>query len=101
MSQPAQIKLGLPDGSYVVIDNGTAGVTSTNVTPYSAGSGGPPTGGGAGNWTGPGATSGGFDLAANGSISQGQNSFTNGTIPDFVASQKSIAGISVSYRNPS
>jgi hypothetical protein len=93
MSQPAQVKFGLPDGSFNVVDNGSPGVTSTNNVVNANG--------GSGNWSGAGAVSGGFDLCANGSISQGQNSFTNGTVPDFVASQKSIAGISVSYKNPS
>ncbi len=93
MGQPAQIKSGLPDGSYSVIDNGAPGVTSTNNIVGANG--------GSGNWTGSGASSGGFDLAANGAIAQGQNIFSNGTVPDFVIAQKTIAGISVAYKNPS
>ena len=82
MAQPAQIKGLGPSGEFIVIDNGAAGVTSTNGAAYSPGSGGPPTGGGSGNWTGPGAASGGFDLTAGGAVAQDQNSFGNGTIPD-------------------
>jgi hypothetical protein len=69
MAQPAQVKTGLPSGEFVVIDNGAAGVTSTNgvVTPGV---------GGSGNWTGPGAVSGGFDLTS-GAIDQCINAFGN------------------------
>lgn len=68
MGQPVQVKTNLPDGSFVVVDNGMPGVTSTNNV---AGAGG-----GSGNYTGPGAANGGgFDLCANGSNSQGINVF--------------------------
>ena len=77
MAQAQQVKFTLPDNGFIVIDNGTPGVTSTNGAAYSPGSGGPPTGGGSGNWTGPGATSGGFDLTSGGTQSQGTNPFAD------------------------
>lgn len=80
MAQPAQIKGLGPSGEFIVIDNGAAGVTSTNGAAYSKGSG-IGSDGGSGNWTGNGANSGGFDLAANGATAQGANTFGNtGTV---------------------
>jgi hypothetical protein len=67
MAQPAQIKTGLPSGEFVIIDNGAAGVVSTNNVVGA--------GGGSGNWTGAGAVSGGFDLAANAAVAQATNPF--------------------------
>lgn len=97
MSQPGQVKFGLPDGSFNVVDNGSPGVTSTNNVVNANG--------GSGNWTGTGAVSGGFDLCANGANSQGQNPFTNGTVPDFVANGTKIINnpfaASIVYKNPS
>lgn len=77
MAQAKQVTTGLPSGEFFVIDNGTPGVTSTNGAAYSPGSGGPPTGGGSGNWTGPGAVSGGFGLTSGGTQSQGTNPFAD------------------------
>lgn len=74
-----QVKSGLPSGEFSVIDNSAAGATSTNVTVYGAGSGGPPTGGGAGNLTGSGVPN--FDNTAPGATAQGTNPFADtGTV---------------------
>ena len=102
MSQPTQcFNTNLPDGSYSVIDNGAAGAVSTNITPYSAGSGGPPTGGGAGNMTG--STVPNFNCV-NGATSQDTNTFGNGNIPDSVAKATTILNspltARVLFRNP-
>lgn len=67
MAQPAQVKFSTPGGEFVVIDNGAAGVVSTNNVIGATG--------GSGNWAGNGAISGGFDLTANGSTAQGTNAF--------------------------
>jgi len=67
MAQPAQVKFTLPSGEWVAIDNGAAGVVSTNNVVGANG--------GSGNWTGNGATSGGFDLTANGAVAQSTNPF--------------------------
>lgn len=74
-----QVKSGLPGGEFSVIDNSAAGAISTNVTAYSAGSGGPPTGGGAGNLTGSGVPN--FDTTSPGATTQGTNPFADtGTV---------------------
>lgn len=70
-----QVKTGLPSGEFFVIDNSAAGAASTTVTVYGAGTGGPPTGGGAGNLTGSGVPN--FDNTAPGATSQSTNPFAD------------------------
>jgi hypothetical protein len=77
---------------WVAIDNGAPGVVSTNNVIGANG--------GSGNWTGPGAQSGGFDLTANGSNSQASNPFANigstklDTVNDTVYADPSISTVS-------
>jgi hypothetical protein len=91
MAQPKQMTTGLPGGEFSIIDNGAAGVVSTNNTS------GP--NGGSGNWTGTGAASGGFDLAANGALAQATNPFgdvgstTMDTVNDTVYADPGVATV--------
>lgn len=85
-----QAKSGLPGGEFSVIDNGAAGVISTNNVVGANG--------GSGNWSGPGATSGGFDLTS-GAASQATNPFgdtgstTLDTVNDTVFADPTVATV--------
>src|SRR5258706_10692653 len=70
-----------PSNDYVVIDNGTAGASTTGSFPGSLSVGSQ-----LGNWIGIQAdgSAQGFDTTT-GATAQGSNTFKNGTIPDYIA----------------
>ncbi len=79
MAQPAQQIWG-PSGEYNVVDNGAAGSSTTGAFPGGASPNQ------SSNWIGIQADRScqGFDTTT-GAVAQGNNTFKNGTVPDFVA----------------
>ncbi len=80
MAQPAQQIWG-PSGEYNVIDNGAAGSSTSGAFPGGASPNQ------SSNWVGIQADKScqGFDTTT-GAVAQGNNTFKNGTIPDYIAS---------------
>jgi hypothetical protein len=98
---PTQIKLtNSPSGDYVVIDNGVAGASTSGSFP---GSLTPPNQ--ISNWIGIQAdgSAQGFDTTS-GATAQGNNTFKNGTIPDFLVAATVVLNAPTStrllFRNP-
>src|SRR6266403_2739509 len=80
MAQPAQQIWG-PSGEYNVVDNGAAGSSTTGAFPGGASPNQ------SSNWIGIQADRScqGFDTTT-GAVAQGNNTFKNGTVPDYIAS---------------
>jgi len=99
MAQPAQ-QIWRPSGEYNVIDNGAAGSSTSGAFPGGASPNQ------SGNWVGIRADKScqGFDTTT-GAVAQGNNTFKNGTIPDYIANATTVLNSSLStrllFKNPS